>query len=60
MITYREHSDFIGEVSELLVVEVILKIDINRSHCFRYITLLVPANQFQGKTTPYRVQGEYR
>ena len=55
MITYREHCHFIGEVGELLVIKVILKIYINRSHFFQYITLLVPADQLQCKTTPYKV-----
>ena len=55
MVTYWQHSDFIGEESELLVIKVVLKVDINGSQCFRYITLLVPANQLQCETTPYRV-----
>ena len=56
MITYRQHSNFIREVSKLLIIKVILKIDINGSHSFRYVTLLVSANQLQCKCTSYRVE----
>ena len=30
-VTYREHSDFLGKESELLIVEVVLEIDVNWS-----------------------------
>ena len=31
--TYREHCDFIGKESEVLVVEVILEVNIHWSQC---------------------------